>query len=225
VIFQLPLGFLPHLTNIYKNLCLHTSLAATFVSFNLNMESKTTKLYATATQVNNNGHQTSPHMRGRSKDILLAFLILTVPMVALSAALLALIYHYRVVRNEFISSNLRLNTGQDDSKVIYVKFSATALTQVASWSSTLAPILVGFAITLISYPVARSILLAGQQNDKRALPTPYQFYLMLRMVTNGSPVSLWHWITYTTKWTRPREPQGKPLKTMTWILSLSVILR
>jgi len=195
------------------------------VSLNLKMESKTTKLYATATQVDNNDDQTTSHMRGRSKDIFLAFFALTVPMVALSAVLLALIYHYRIVRNDFISSNLRLNTGQDDSKVVYVKFSATALTQVASWSSTLAPILVGFAITLISYPVARSILLAGQKNDTRALPTPYQFYLMLRMVANGSPVSLWHWITYTTKWTGRREKQGKPLKTMTWILSLSVILR
>jgi hypothetical protein len=175
--------------------------------------------------VNNHGHQTSSHMRGRAKDILLAFFALTVPMIALSAALLALIYHYRIVRNEFISSNLRLNTGQDDSKVVYVKFSATALTQVASWSSTLAPILVGFAITLISYPVARSILLARQNNDKRALPTPYQFYLMLRMVANGSPIALWYWIKYTTGWTGRRERQGKPLKTMTWILSLSVILR
>jgi hypothetical protein len=219
-----PRGFFPCVNNVFMSPMFACKPCCNFfVAFDLKMESKTTKPYATATQVNHDGRQTSSNMRGRSKDILLAFFALTVPMVALSAALLALIYHYRIVRNDFISSNLRLDTGQDNSKVVYVKFSATSLTQVASWSSTLAPILVGFTITLISYPVARSILLAGEENDPRALPTPYQFYLMLRMVANGSPVSLWHWITYTAK--GRREKQGKPLKTMTWILFLSVILR
>ncbi|KAH8672041.1 hypothetical protein BGZ60DRAFT_537553 [Tricladium varicosporioides] len=189
------------------------------------MDNKIKTPYATETPMDNNGHQiTSSGMRGRSRDIILAFSTLTVPMIAFSATLLGLIYHYRIARNDYMSSNLRLDIGDGDSNAIYVNFSATALTQIASWSSTLAPILVGFAISLISYPVARSMLLASQRNDTRGLPTPYQFHLMFRMVANGSWISLWHWIKYTTGWTGRRESQGRPLKIMTWILFLSVFM-
>jgi hypothetical protein len=159
------------------------------------MERKSARPYETTTLGNENGSRlNSARMGGRSKDILFAFGVLTVPMLIFSALLLGLIYHFRIVHNSFVSSNLRFNAGYDESNVIYVRLSATTLTTIASWSSTLAPILVGCAVTLISYPVARGILLAGQDNKPKDLPTPYQLSLMLRMLANGSPASLWHWM-------------------------------
>jgi hypothetical protein len=146
-------------------------------------------------------------------------------MLIFSALLLGLIYHFRVVHNGFVLSNLRVNAVHDESDVIYVRLSATTLTTIASWSSTVAPILVGCAVTLISYPVARGILLAGQNNKPHDLLTPYQLSLMLRMLTSGSPASLWHWMKYSFGWRGRRESQGRPMKTMTWMLFLGIILR
>jgi hypothetical protein len=190
------------------------------------MESKSAGPYEPTAPASENGRSlNSARMGGRSKDILFAFGVLTLPMLIFSALLLGLIYHFRVVHNSFVSSNLRLNAVHDESNVIYVRLSATTLTTIASWSSTVAPILVGFAVTLISYPVAREILLAGQNNKPKDLPTPYQLSLMLRMLANGSPASLWHWMRYSFGWQGRRESQGRPMKTMTWILFLGIILR
>jgi hypothetical protein len=153
------------------------------LSSSVEMGRKSVGPHETTAPVNENGSRpNSVRMCGRSKDILFAFGVLTVPMLIFSALLLGLIYHFRIVHNSFVSSNLRLNTTHDESNVIYVRLSATTLTTIASWSSTVAPILVGCAVTLISYPVARGILLAGQDNKPKDLPTPYQLSLMLRML-------------------------------------------
>lgn len=89
---------------------------------------------------NDNEHRpSSSRMGGRYLEILLSFLVMTIPMLAFSALLLGLIYRYRIVRNPFPSDNLRFDGGQDDSTAFYVRLSATTLITVASWSSTLAP--------------------------------------------------------------------------------------
>jgi hypothetical protein len=191
------------------------------------MERKTTGPdYTTVTPMDDDGsRRTSARMHGRSKDILLAFAVMTIPMLCFSALLLGLIYHFRVTHNGSVSDNLNFNTTSTDPNAIYVRISATTLTTVASWSSTVAPILIGFAVALVSYPVAQGILRAGRDNQPKNLPTPYQLSLMLRMLSNGSPASLWHWMMYSFGWKGQRESQGKPMKTMTWTLFLGIILR
>ena len=164
-------------------------------------------------------------MRGRYLDILFSFLIMTIPMLAFSALLLGLIYHYRIVRNEFPSENLSFVGRDDESSAIYVRLSATTLITVASWSSTIAPLLVGFALTLQSYPVARSLLNAGHENQPDQLPTPFQLSLMLRMLTSGGPGSLWHCLIYAVGWRGRRQPQPPVLKHMTMMLCLGTLLR
>lgn len=164
-------------------------------------------------------------MGGRYMEILLSFLVMTVPLLAFSALLLGLIYHYRIVRNPFPSDNLRFDERQDGSNAIYVGLSATTLITVASWSSTIAPILVGFAITLLSYPVASTILKAGQDSRPEQLPTTFQFSLMLRMLCSGGPGSLWHWITYAFGWRGRRQSQPPVLKRMTTMLCVGTLLR
>jgi hypothetical protein len=76
------------------------------------------------------------HIGGTITDILVAFAIMTLPMILLSALLLGLVYHYRIVQHAFESQNLAFDSGQDDSNVFYAKISATTLSAIASWSST-----------------------------------------------------------------------------------------
>lgn len=150
---------------------------------------------------------------------------MTLPMLLFSALLLGLIFHYKVSQNAFVSPNLQFATLADDKKAILVGLSATTLTIIASWSSTLAPILVGSAVTLISFPVAKKVLQAGEKNEAKELPTPWQLALMLRMMANGSPSSLWQWVKYAFRWRGKKELQGKPIRTLTAILTFGIVLR
>jgi hypothetical protein len=165
-------------------------------------------------------------MKGRYTEILFSFLVITVPMIVFSGLLLGLIFYYRVVPNESPSVNLTLRTPQYDDYFL-VKLSSTTLITVASWSSTVAPILVGFSLTLVSYPVAKGMVNAVTNNNPDALPTPYQLGLMLRMVATSGPGTLASWLWYSIGWkvgvNRQRQP--KPMKLMTSILSLGLILR
>lgn len=167
----------------------------------------------------------SAHIRGHITNILIAFTIMTVPMILFSSLLLGLVYHYRVVQNGFVSQNLAFDSGQVDSNVFFVKISATTLIAIASWCSTIAPILVGFAVTLSSYPVANSILSACEKQKATELPTPYQLSLLLRMLSNGSLSSLRGWLMYSFGRKGRRQNQGTPMKTLTSILTLGIILR
>lgn len=162
-------------------------------------------------------------MRGRTGDILFAFSLMTIPMSIFSALLLGLIFYFKVTPSESGSTDLQVDL-PIQGNVIYVDISATTLTTVASWSSTIAPILVGCAITLISYPVAKQILRAGQTRRTDRLPTPFQLSLMLKMVTSGSPQALWNWWQYFWGWRGKKETQGKPMRLMTSILIIGLAL-
>ncbi|XMA10671.1 hypothetical protein WAI453_003462 [Rhynchosporium graminicola] len=165
-----------------------------------------------------------PRMGGQKGDIIFAFSLMAIPMSLFSALLLGLIFYFKVSSPLSGSPELQLPGAPTHDNVIYVNISATTLTTVASWSSTLAPILVGCAISLISYPVANRILRAGQSGKTGELPTPFQLGLMLKMSTSGSPQSLWNWVLYVWGWRGKRAAQGSPMKLMTSILILALML-
>jgi len=164
------------------------------------------------------------HIAGSAREILIAFAVMSIPMILFSGLLLGLIFHYRIVHKGFVSKELVFATSGTDSGSFYVKLSSSTLITVASWSSTLAPILCTFAITLISFPVARDILRAAQGNHLDQLPTPYQFFLLLRMISSPSLPTLWNWLRYTFNWKAKRQSQGKPIKSMASILALGILL-
>src|SRR5262245_27337496 len=118
----------------------------------------------TSTETDDDGGTSSVRIGGRYLEILFLFFAMVIPMIAFSGSLLGLVYYYRVVHNNFVSENLRFPGGEDEPDVIYVRLSATTLTAVASWSSTMGLIVAGFAVTLISYPVARTLLNAVKNN-------------------------------------------------------------
>lgn len=192
-----------------------------------------TKTYNTVTtQIPENAHPHTPvqsrsnvSMRGRTKEILLAFSIMTIPLICFSALLLGLLFHFRVKPSGSISSNLSFDTDYNESNVIYIRMSATTFTTIASWSSTVAPLLVGFAVTLVSYPVAKSILVAAQKNDVVQLPTPFQLSLVLRILSGGYAGSLLSWLQYTFGWLGKREGHSTAIKRTVTILFLGTLFR
>ena len=159
------------------------------------------------------------------RQILISFAVMTVPMTLFSAVLLSLIYHYRITQNGSSSSNLAFEGTNPDGDAIYVNFSATIITTVASWCSTVAPLLLTFALTLASYPAAQSLFSDSQKGRVDSLPTPHQFALMLRMTSNASIGTLWQWIVYSLRRRGHRENQGTSLTIMTWILGAGSLIR
>ncbi|KAH7346928.1 hypothetical protein BKA66DRAFT_447756 [Pyrenochaeta sp. MPI-SDFR-AT-0127] len=188
------------------------------------MDQKSPNITLSSPPYRDASNSASVRMKGSIREILLAFAVMTIPMIAFSALLLGLIEHFRISQNAFISDNLRLDTHNQDPSAVFVNISATTLITIASWSSTLAPLLIASALTLASYPVARKILLASQSEDMNSLPTPYQFTLLLRMVSNSSPSSLWHWLKYCLCWRGKRESQSKPLRSMSFVFLIGTIL-
>ena len=171
------------------------------------------------------GRKQEERLSGKWLEIAFCFVVMTVPMLIFSALLLGLIYKYRIKENDFVSPNLRFASSQLDENAVYVDLSATLLITVASWSSTVAPILVGFAITLVTFPVAKSIMHAANLNQPDRLPTPYQLALMIRMNTASAANSLYHWLRYVLFFKKGRSKQPAGLTWMTLIIILSWILR
>lgn len=164
-------------------------------------------------------------IRAFVQDILIAFAVAVLPMLAFSALLLGLIFWDRVPTSTPVSDSLRSDSFPGDDGSIYVNLSGTTLTTVASWSSTMAPLALPFVMTVLSFPVARRMLRASRVNDDAGLPTPYQFSLMLRMVTNSSLGSIWHCMLYVGSWRGRRAKQTPLLLLMFCTLCAGILLR
>ena len=159
---------------------------------------------------------------GAYREILLACTIITLPMITLSGLLLGLILRNQVSRNSSISKDLNIPQAVDSDNAAYlVKFSATRLITIASWTSSVAPLLPTFIMTLLSYPAAHRIMSSSQINRTSSLPTPYQLNLMLGLLS-GSFGSLWHWIKYAL-W-RQREKQASVVSTLMFGLTVATLL-
>jgi hypothetical protein len=163
-------------------------------------------------------------IRGVARDIWLACMISSIPLVAFSALLLGLVFHYQVIPKSPISSSFA-SAATADPSVVYVDFPATTLIIVASWSSTMAPLILPFLLTLVSFPVSRTLIQASQSGDRTRQPTPRQYALILRIMSNASLSALWSCITYVFTSKRKRAPMTQPLTFMTWMLALASLLR
>lgn len=164
-------------------------------------------------------------MGGRYSDIALSFLILTIPMLLFVCVLLVLVFHYQVQSKGAPYENLKLLEQQDEKGVYYVNISSTILVFIASWSSSLAPMLASFALALIAYPVAKTYLREGRtESPEKLLFTPYQLFLTLRFLDGGGFGVLWSWFKYLFKWKRERQLQASPLSTTAAVAILATIL-
>lgn len=129
-------------------------------------------------------------------------IVLSIPLLALSAVLLALVFKHQVNSDPplfdigtdqtipFID-NKGTSDFAADGNAYYVNYDATRLITVASWSSTVAPLLPGFVLALLSFPIAKQMLDGSTaQRRSQSLTTPYQTSLLLALY-GGSIGSLW----------------------------------
>lgn len=167
-------------------------------------------------------HYRALRVSGGLNDIWLACAVISLPMMALSAILLGLIFYNRVNANGSILSDLQLSqVTNDDQNAYLVNFSSTRLITIASWTSSVAPLLPGFVMTLLSFPTARHFSESSQLRRVTSLPTPYQLSLYLGLLSGGMG-SLWQWVKYK-RW-RQREEQASVVGTLVIGLATATLL-
>jgi hypothetical protein len=82
------------------------------------------------------------------KAITFLLAIVFLPLIGFSIVILWLIFHYRLILDDTPSSlNLQAGRIEQDDAYYYVKLSATRILFIASWSSTIAPVLVGVIVS------------------------------------------------------------------------------
>lgn len=168
--------------------------------------------------------RTRKRMGGRFPDIAFSFIIITVPMLLFAALLLGLVFHFRVTHNGSLHKQLQLHGTTDEPRVYYVNLSATVLVFIASWSSSLAPMLVGFVLALAAYPICRQYLNQARASSRQELLTPYQLALTLRFMNGGGFGAIWSWLKYHARWKHVRQSQGSALSRTALITILTSLL-
>ena len=138
--------------------------------------------------------------KGRSArlHIFVALSIVVVPLLGFSVILLTLVWLYRVKNSRPSSSFLNLSIQDDEPSVYYIDVSAPTFVLLASLSSSVAPCLVTFLMTLLSYSISRKLLDLTENGRLERLPTSYQLVTMIALL-NGSLFALWKWLKSTIR--------------------------
>lgn len=113
------------------------------------------------------------------KTILLPTATIILPMAFLVAGLLALIFGYRVRSEDSLFAEVSNSDALSNHAVVLVNYSATRIVFVASWASTLAPLLASFVMNLSSFHSALLMYHSSLGTDQHDLPTPYQYSLLV----------------------------------------------
>jgi hypothetical protein len=165
-------------------------------------------------------------MSGRLTDITVAACVVTIPMVVFSAILLGLVFSHQVIIGATPFDQLKpVHSALEDASGAYlVDINATSLIFIASWSSSLAPTLVGFVLALYTYPVAQNYIGQAKNRIPSGLLTPYQFSLWLRFVSGAHVGAMWNWINYLFFWRGKRQTQAPALKRTVIVTILGLFL-
>src|SRR5271156_3316382 len=162
--------------------------------------------------------------------IFTALFLLFVPIVALDAILIAIVYAFQITvpPSNALSSNSTnptfLPTEQFESNVFYVPVSATTLALIASYSSTVASTFIAYFLTLLSFRVAHSIISKPRHDDVQGLPTPYELGLLINMIQGGTS-QVWTWFKYyVLRIGHARPTTGNVLQITAFGVIMSVIL-
>jgi hypothetical protein len=150
-------------------------------------------------------------MGGRTSDIIFRFSVITFPMLIFAGVLLGLVFHYRITHNNPPYGNLQIPGAVDEPGIYYVNLNVSTITFIASWASTLAPMLVGFVLALASYPICRQYLSQARPGSTQKLLTPYQLALTLTFLNGGGFGAMLSWLKYHFSWRAVRVSQSSTL--------------
>lgn len=143
----------------------------------------------------------------RKRDLFLAFVIVSLPLLVISILLLAFIFlsdrerpaTYREIQVLPFLEHPPLNA-------FYTKVDPGSFLLVGSWASNIAEMVVAPFMVLFSYAVAREIIQRATKDQEDADARPP----LLREIMRGGHVGVWHWFAQKT-YRRPKGGHGKDL--------------
>jgi hypothetical protein len=139
------------------------------------------------------------------RNIIWPMTVIVLPISLLSGVLIGLVWGYRVVPEQGLFPSSSTPNQTISNAWILVNYSATRLVFVASWLSTMAPILASFVMVLWSLPIAQAMRAASVEQDAAHLPTPYQLSLIIG-ITLASTQRLRRYFEYVLSRSRPQIP-------------------
>ena len=149
--------------------------------------------------------QVSAPRLSRKRDLFLAFVIVSLPLLVIAILLLAFIFlsdrerpaSYAEIRDLPFFEHPPLNA-------FYTKVDPGSFLLVGSWASNIAEIVVAPFMVLFSYAVAREVLQHATDDHENARSRPP----LLREIMRGAHVGVWHWVAQKT-YKRPKNVLGK----------------
>lgn len=134
------------------------------------------------------------------------YILINSTCLILAVALLTLAFIVYVVKHQFKPGDQGSELFPRESNVpsdnaIYVLVNAATLVFLASWMSSVVPLLTGSAIALATYPVAQSLFKdTVVKNRVDHLPTSFQLSLMLKLINGSIWRGLWGLLQYEVAW-------------------------
>lgn len=116
-------------------------------------------------------------------------------MTLLTAALVLMVFKYKVT-TESENQFSRPDTTLSANDAYYVHADSTMLVFLASWMSSLAPLLAGCAISLAAYPIAQKLFEDTLSTSQERLPTPFQFAIALKFINGSTWSAIWDLLLY-----------------------------
>jgi hypothetical protein len=142
-----------------------------------------------------------------------------------TALLLSLLFFFQVSQSEIGILHLQDSSFTiSESDAYFVDINATTLVFIASWSSSLAPILVGFVLTLYSYSVAKDYVRLTRRKLFSSLLTPYQLSILLRFINGSAFSALVYWAKYLLFWKGTRQKQAAALPKVASVTMFTLVL-
>lgn len=143
---------------------------------------------------------TAPRL-SRKRDILLAFVIVSLPLLVVAILLLAFIFLHDREKPASFTGTRELPIEYLPSNAFYSIVDLGDFLIVSTWASNVAEIVVAPFMVLFSYAVAREILQheARDHRDGGGSQPP-----LLREIMRGAHVGVWHWVAEKTH----RRPKG-----------------
>lgn len=170
--------------------------------------------------------QREERIEGKNREIVWSALLLTLPLLILTCVFFAFVFGYQVDIEDAPFERLKGNgSALDDGSAYYVNLSATFLIFLASWMSSLAPMLTGVAITLAAYPVAGKLLEDTTSQNPEKLMTPFQFNLAVRLIDGSAWSGLWNVTRYRFGWGKRNRSHSGALAALIRMTLIFVSLR
>lgn len=165
------------------------------------------------------GEQASAPRLSRKRDLWLAFVVVSLPLLVIAILLLAFTFHYREEPLLYPEDHGLPFSHPPSLHPFYTNVASGSFLLVASWASNIAGFVIAPFMVLFSYAVAREMILhpTGDYEYAQSHPpslreimegAPQWHPPLLREIMRGAHVGVWHWVAQKT-YQRPKRAGGK----------------